>query len=629
MLKVVGASWFKTRVSTWILIIACLLAIGAFFIADMERPTFNGTYCATSYWTKKSGFRVEFWGQQNELELVAKGGARACYKDSIQENGWSQIEIETQNAYPDRIQAFAAGILEGALTWKSIYLQWSNTIDAECEKDDDSREFCEWLREIISNNVESVKEMAELKGDIDHFWYQIKLFYYQLDGIEFGFRKGVRRSRTDFEIPPEDFLLLNSAVDIRDLKLYYKNLVKNDSQIDVDETKGQIMLRILENDSFVKILLGHTSDGSYTSMLRVLKKYTFRYHYSSEHHKSNLIPGTNIMFTSYPGVISSLDDFYVISGRHHNVIVAGVKIKNRNQELWKTVDLDKSILMSARLMAANRLAHNGRSWSKYFARSPGTGAKQWLVVDTRHLHRINYNSKIFNEISNRSSNTNTSSSNNNDGNNVELPPNYDDLLEVATIKKLPDTYPVSDGRLFWIVDQLPGRLHAEDATENILKDGFWNGNGVPYFEELQIASRVWPNNHSDISSTVVKNITNLDALGKLMKKLGYRGDLKNENPYAYGNIDLKLFSETNLDNVEFQAYSGPIFENVDKTKIDQINSSKESGAPANAAIDNLPQKRIQPFDWSHINHIVNDVVAHEGHPDRFNFQRVSPKWAWL
>lgn len=40
-------------------------------------------------------------------------------------NSWAQIELETQANYPDKIQAISAGILEGALTWKNIYEQWS------------------------------------------------------------------------------------------------------------------------------------------------------------------------------------------------------------------------------------------------------------------------------------------------------------------------------------------------------------------------------------------------------------------------------------------------------------------------------------------------------------------------
>jgi len=40
-------------------------------------------------------------------------------------SSWAQIEVETQRSYPDWVQAYAAGILEGSLTWKNIYNQWA------------------------------------------------------------------------------------------------------------------------------------------------------------------------------------------------------------------------------------------------------------------------------------------------------------------------------------------------------------------------------------------------------------------------------------------------------------------------------------------------------------------------
>lgn len=124
MLKVVGASWYQTRISTYILIGSGLLVIGAFFVANMERPQYDGTYCATVYWSKNAGFKIEYWKQRNDLENIPKGVARTCYKDSTYENGWSQIEIETQRTYPDWVQAFGAGLLEGSLTWNNIHNQW-------------------------------------------------------------------------------------------------------------------------------------------------------------------------------------------------------------------------------------------------------------------------------------------------------------------------------------------------------------------------------------------------------------------------------------------------------------------------------------------------------------------------
>lgn len=124
MLKVVGASWYKTKVSSVIILSALLLSIGALFILNIERPRLESVYCATAYWTPSTGYRVEFWGQGHNLEKIPRGVARICYKGASDDAEWPHMEIESSHLYSDRVQAFSAGILEGSLLWKSIYQQW-------------------------------------------------------------------------------------------------------------------------------------------------------------------------------------------------------------------------------------------------------------------------------------------------------------------------------------------------------------------------------------------------------------------------------------------------------------------------------------------------------------------------
>lgn len=58
------------------------------------------------------------------LKEVPKGVARICYKGASSDADWPHMEIESDGAYSDRVQAFSAGILEGSLLWKSIFQQW-------------------------------------------------------------------------------------------------------------------------------------------------------------------------------------------------------------------------------------------------------------------------------------------------------------------------------------------------------------------------------------------------------------------------------------------------------------------------------------------------------------------------
>lgn len=74
----------------------------------------------------------------------------------------------------------------------------------------------------------------------------------------------------------------------------------------------------------------------FQSMLRVLKRYQFGYHHTSDAN-SDPVPGQIITFSSYPGVIHSQDDFYLVVGqpefgkRKHQLAVLGTAFNSYNR----------------------------------------------------------------------------------------------------------------------------------------------------------------------------------------------------------------------------------------------------------------------------------------------------------
>jgi hypothetical protein len=83
---------------------------------------------------------------------------------------WAILEVETRDEYPDWVQAYSAGLLEGSLTWQLIYWHWQNTVQNICEN---QIEFCKHVRSFVEINSENVKDVAEKKGDNDPFWHQV------------------------------------------------------------------------------------------------------------------------------------------------------------------------------------------------------------------------------------------------------------------------------------------------------------------------------------------------------------------------------------------------------------------------------------------------------------------------
>ncbi|XP_054734375.1 putative phospholipase B-like lamina ancestor [Anastrepha obliqua] len=671
MLKVVGASWQKTRIGTYILIGAGLLVIGAFFISYMERPKYNGTYCATAFWSKQTGFHIEYWKQQNDLLNIPKGAARVCYKDSIYENGWAQIEVETQRTYPDWVQAFGAGILEGSLTWNNIYNQWKNTIESSCERDEDSQTFCSWLRDLLDENYIRIKETAVQRGEHDHYWHQISLYFSQLEGLETGYIRGASRARSDLEeeIPFSDFLLLNAAADIQDLKIYFENFVwmKSNETADTEtadvvtaeasakeaETgpknfflpSATMLTKIFQTADAPtwRLLFGHSTAGSYASMLRIQKRYKFHYHFSPNQ-RSNTVPGVDITFTGYPGILGSTDDFYIVKGRQVQSIVGGVGIKNENLDLWKTVNVTQALPLAARVMAANRIAQNRRTWAKAMSRHPFTGCKQWITVD---LNKLRPQDNLYMTLAEDEKHD-----------DAALP------LNAADEAAINERHNRNKG-LVWIVEQLPGRMHLKDVSEKFLTgaNSTWIANGVPYFDEMLQASGVSPENaYLDMKAALDEELTNLEAVDQFMRKHGFRGDLLGEESVAYGNIDIKLFSyNAQIGISDYHAFAGPIFIRLqhvqpreaiasvasestdiasnlmdgrlsvsidDASQLAELERITEHRSVRNDIQANAMRKASSgPFKWSIVLDHVADV-QHQGHPDEFNFGKVSPTWAW-
>lgn len=500
MLKVVGASFYKTKVSSIIILVALLLAIGALFILKLERPVPENVYCATSYWTPSTGYRVEFWGQGHHLNDVPKGAARICFRTSSKEVGeWPQMEIESNPNYSDTVQAVSSGILEGSLLWKSIYEQWTKAIDEPCSADENSERFCEWLRSTVSENYQSVKTRIDnkLNGQIDSYWYQIHLFYLQMEGIESGWRIGLKRSamkRSGIEIPLTDILILNLGAELSILEDYYNTVVRPDAtvrfalrprqavQLELEEQAERINLavdhKVVDRQVLIVANLRARIDqlrSSFSSAMaphRVLKKYKLNYRLAPAAKFSKLngiVPGHDVVFTGYSGVVSSPDDFYAITGRHSKIVIAGVTLKYAPEKLRSEIDLQEVVPLAARVMASNRLAISVRTWTKWMKRDPNGAARQWLLVDRRVLHK--YNSLVMDERQNELVEALL----------VEVDGTRGDLAN-----RSPDSNRIGSERLeglIWIVDNTVSRLHGEDVTEDVVASGKALLVGTPRFKE--------------------------------------------------------------------------------------------------------------------------------------------------
>lgn len=562
MLKVVGASWLQTRISTYILVAVALLGVGAIILGEFGHVEKDGTYSATVSWNHKRGCRIDFWGQGNDLTAISLNAARAYYKTGILENGWSIIEIETSAKYPDTVQAYAAGLLEGSLTWQLIHHHWYNTVNVICNKNPVE---CRKSRRYLRENTAVIRKRAELLESKDSFWHMVRLFYAQLDGLEAGWRFAVRRSRQSAEIQTEDFFWLAMASD-----LSYDDLTLiNGSNASIGG-KGMIFLKALarENKKLPPLIaIGHNTAAPYAKMLRLLKRYKFNYHVLPGSKNVALIPTKSIIMSSYPGALSSHDEFYLMTSENRELIVAGTPLSVPTRDPWDFASLENQVMSSIRVMAANRLATDSKSWSKFLTFQNGVNSMhQWITYEPRSAN-------------------------------------------------------------VWLIEQLGSITRVADYTQNLTDSGVVLCTGLPYFQEIEKAAgtineddlltrkRYLMQSQENVTimehvrnfmrggyssqeekSSILENINETYRLN-LSQIRTYRGDLE-KPPLPMGVIDSKIIAADVNGLKLFEATSGPV-------RFNELTS---------------------PFQWSksfpNISHIM-------GQPDVFDFDSVTPLWVWI
>ncbi|XP_047029875.1 putative phospholipase B-like lamina ancestor isoform X2 [Helicoverpa zea] len=675
ILKVVGASWLQTKISSYILGILGILSILALFVGQIERIQEDGNYAATVFFSNKTGYRIEYWGQSNELADIPRGVARAYFRMDIDTTGWSLLEIETDPSYSDDHQAYAAGIVEGALTWSLIHSHLENTIRAKCDESPSVMKQCNKFRDTLDKSVDIWKAHAAEKGGDDPFWHHVSLHYIQISGILTGWKHGIDRSMKEYETDISDLYWLNSVSEAIEIQRKM-NISLEDEALETVPHLSSAFLRVADD----KTKDGIPTKKFYASMTRILKKYKLNYHETAK--DSKLVPGTSVHFSGYPGSITSQDEFYVVKGDKHRLAVTGTTLRNYNHKLWKEVNITEQVPVGPRVSAANHLATNVSSWGHIMATSnSGTACKQWLIVDFNrfdHLHTLAPRTEVDepNEVVTEST--------------LEK-----DVRHIVVYRN----NNVHSKGLLSLVEQVPGRTHSADLSDAFLEQGYWATYGLPFFKDIAEITHVnkmeekYGNIFSESESPRAllfklghTNATTLDSIISLMRQnnmteanstnkedieecsgdvncilsergywsvVGVRGDITSLHREAFGVIDTKVVSgalnETNLD---IFAVSGPPYTEIqpnatkillnkgniapiytellnDKPDINGIEIRDlvlhEQEKAEEDKLELLNKDLIKPFDWSE-SEFKN--ASHQGLPDRWAFSLYSPKWTW-
>eukprot|EP00928_Gymnodinium_smaydae_P040285 TRINITY_DN27340_c1_g3_i3.p1 TRINITY_DN27340_c1_g3~~TRINITY_DN27340_c1_g3_i3.p1 ORF type:complete len:541 (-),score=65.37 TRINITY_DN27340_c1_g3_i3:205-1827(-) len=294
---------------------------------------------------------------------------------------------------------------------------------------------------------------------------------------------------------------------------------------------------------------GHNTWGPYYNMLRIFKRY-------------EIGSKTPIAMSSYPGMLSSTDDFYQVG----DLAVIETTLPNYNNDIYELIK-PETLLWWVRAMTANQLATSGPDWMDIFQKhNSGTYNNMWMVVD---------------------------------------------------YSKFTPREPLREG-LLTVGEQSPGYFHYEDQTM-VLSYGYWPSYNAALYPETarrikqDVMERTKGTRFSyqlveraQIFRRDQSSITSDEGMQRLMRYNQFQTD-----PIAHGDSCSQIACRGDLAaEPSMRAAFGAI---------DAKYTSATLNRMGKAVIVSGPSHDDQAvFDWS----VSKDLAAstpHAGQPSRFNF----------
>ncbi|KAJ1459661.1 phospholipase B-like protein [Pelagophyceae sp. CCMP2097] len=505
-------------------------------------------------------------------------------------SGFGELHVrsEPSTTFSDDERMFAAGLLEGYLTAKEVVQTAKNL---ECEVDCGGQapppvsaflaRQRDWAQQRVESHARLYAEGARTPDVLA--WRVAGGVSQQLRGVHAGVRLSPLSSTA--AAPGQNVTwgieLINSIGDLLDIlpaTLRSKREDLSKAAPAAASTKlarsGRCTALIKVADDLSELFFGHSSWFHYDNMNRIYKHYSLVFEDA---------PGATTSFSSYPGMLSSLDDFYLV--KETQIAVLQTTNGIYNVSLYDAVT-SASLPAWQRMRVANALAETGDEWAAIFGKhNGGTYNNQYMVIDTKRF----------------------------------------------TPKEA-----LQPG-LLTIVEQIPGYVEFGDATFE-LERGYFPSYNVPYFKdvyrragydtldkrkgrlggaEYQLAPR------AKILRRDQSTVVDLPSMQKLMRANGYTPNArdKRRDPFAKdgwaaicarGDVDAQNASLAGCYDAKVS--SAKLFREHQGAYV--VNGPPSSGA-------------LRPFKWSAVDTAsVSGSASHLGQPDVFDFryELLAPRW---
>jgi len=500
-----------------------------------------------------------------ETMVHAGGVAWGRFDDNIDTTGWSELRVQTsddQNMAND-VKMYAAGFIEGLMTSVRMSEYYSNTQKILLKKDQSANALSS-IRKLFQNQLGYMRTMTNMEHNVfaqepeDPYWKHVRYTMFQMWGVLDGYNAAAVRFGGD-TLELDDMLLINAGGELPQLMEAYgsgprasrgprmqapsflqrdrsRNLRAEAKEDPLDNAhwerrvaeSGRCSALVRLTDGGDDLYMGHSTWDDYSKMTRIFKYYNFSLPAAET-------SATKIAFSSYPGAVTSTDDFYVMNS---GLSTMETSLEVLDARSWdKVLDFPRfaSIPNFLHLMAVNRLAKTSSHWARLFSKTnTGTFTSQWMIVD--------YN---------------------------QLTPGK----------------PLAEGT-FWVVEMVPGVSEMRDMSGYLQEHGYFPSFNRPFFEKVRELSghsaaershgmlySWFSNPRAQIFKSAASSVNALAEMRTLMSRNAYpasgvapndpgheisaRMDLSPILKLPNGGIDAKVVSRCLMKKLQVQAISSP------------------------------------------------------------------------
>ncbi len=320
--------------------------------------------------------------------------AEVTYINDIETFGWGKLNVHTYNKSDEYTQSYCAGYLEGIVTYQEIsnfYYNLYNNYHKESKLIDKIIAFLELV------SKELLSKLSQITKDTSFYEYQLYLSFQQLVGLYHGYNSMSK----DNKLSIGKLLLIQSDSEIPELLNYFKYHKKELIQLGdknyfkrafglKSNNPNKAWIKLISHSrcsAFIKLvtdnqnrvtdlLSGHTTWSSYSELIRIYKHYSFN---------NNT---TSLIFSSYPGVLTSTDDFIISKNK---LVIMETTIEVIDINLYKQMKLEyKNYVPNfMRVLLASKNAKNNKEWITLFRKNmSGTYSSQWMILDYKIFNKI-------------------------------------------------------------------------------------------------------------------------------------------------------------------------------------------------------------------------------------------------